>query len=122
MPRRSVWRNTAALLGLDTSASSGLSGLGVGSDADTDGPGTRFSRLAYRVAVGGVEYTASGLLAEAVVGGGGDGHAAGRLGGRRGIFLWLHGSESLRAAALSRTVIAGANGLVTDPGGQCRVL
>ena len=65
---------------------------------------------------------ASGLLAEAVVGGGHDGLAAGRLGGRRGIFLWLHGSESLRAAALSRTVTAGADGLVTDPDGQCRVL
>ena len=128
MPRRSVWRNTAALLGLDTSASSGLSGLGVGSDADTDGPGTRFSRLAYRVAVGGVEYTASGLLAEAVVGADGDGgggganDARGRAGARRGIFLWLHGSESLRAAALSRTVTAGADGLVTSPDGQCHVL
>ena len=127
MPLQSVWRSTVAMLGLDTSATSALSALGVGSDAaggagGADGPGTRFSRLAYRVTVGGVEYTASGLLAEAVVGGGHDGLAAGRLGGRRGIFLWLHGSESLRAAALSRTVTAGADGLVTDPDGQCRVL
>ena len=133
MPLQSVWRSTVAMLGLDTSATSALSALGVGSDAaggagGADGPGTRFSRLAYRVTVGGVEYTASGLLAEAVVGGDGDGggggayDARGRLGARRGIFLWLHGSESLRAAALSRTVTAGADGLVTDPDGQCRVL
>ena len=127
MPLQSVWRSTVAMLGLDTSATSALSALGVGSEAaggagGANGPGTRFSRLAYRVTVGGVEYTASGLLAEAVVGGGHDGLAAGRLGARRGVFLWLHGSESLRAAALSRTVTAGADGLVTSPDGQCRVL
>ena len=127
MPLQSVWRSTVAMLGLDASATSALSALGVGSEAaggagGANGPGTRFSRLAYRVTVGGVEYTASGLLADAVVGGGHDGLAAGRLGGRRGVFLWLHGSESLRAAALSRTVTAGADGLVTDPDGQCHVL
>ena len=119
MPQRSVWRNTAAVLALDISA---LSALGMGSDTDADGPGTRFSRVAYRVTSGGVEYTASGLLAEATMGGDGhDGNADGRLEGRRGIFVWLHGSESLRAAALSRSLTAGADGLVTNPDGQCRV-
>ena len=66
MPQRSVWRNTASVLGLEASA---LSALGVGSDTDADGPGTRFSRLAYMVTVGGVQYTASGLLSEATMGG-----------------------------------------------------
>jgi hypothetical protein len=127
VPQRSVWRNTAAVLGVDTSALSAFSTLGLGSDAgasagSADGPGSRFSRLAYRVTVGGVEYTASGLLSEATLGGDGlDGNAGGRLGGRRGLFVWLHGSESLRAAALSRTVTAGADGLVTNPDGQCCV-
>ena len=137
MPQRSVWRNTAAVLGLDTL--SALSALGLGSDAEgailtrgarlgseaggADGPGTRFSRLAYRVTVGGVEYTASGLLSEATMGGDShDGNASGRLGGRRGVFIWLHGSESLRAAALSRTVTAGADGLVTNPDGTTTLL
>ena len=121
MPQRSVWRNAAAALGLEASA------LGLGSDAGTgagnaDGPGTRFSRLAYRVTVGGTEYTASGLLSEATMGGGGrSGIASEHLRGRRGVFIWLHGSESLRAAALSRTVTAGANGLVTSPDGPCCV-
>ena len=124
MPQRSVWRNTAVVLALDISA---LSALGMGSDAGAgaggaDGPGTRFSRVAYRVTSGGVEYTASGLLAEATMGGDGhDGNAGGRIEGRRGIFVWLHGSESLRAAALSRSLTAGADGLVTNPDGQCRV-
>ena len=137
MPQRSVWRNTAAVLGLDTL--SALSALGLGSDAEgailtrgarlgseaggADGPGTRFSRLAYRVTVGGVEYTASGLLSEAIMGGDShDGNASGRLGGRRGVFIWLHGSESLRAAALSRTVTAGADGLVTNSDGTTTLL
>ena len=142
MPQRSVWRNTAAVLGLEASS---LSSLGMGSDTDTDtdgrrqrslqsyapsspsaardGLGTRFSRLAYRVTVGGVEYTASGLLSEATMGGDShDGNASGRLGGRRGVFIWLHGSESLRAAALSRTVTAGADGLVTNPDGTTTLL
>ena len=127
MPQRSVWRNTASVLGLEASA---LSALGVGSDTDAGGPGTRFSRLAYMVTVGGVQYTASGLLSEATstMGGDGDGgddsahDARGRAGARRGIFIWLHGSESLRANALSRAITAGADGLVTSPDGTTTLL
>ena len=113
MPLRDVWRNTAAALDLEASA------LSLASEASA---GSRFSRLAYHVTVGGVKYTASGLLSEATLGGdGGSGNASRGLGARRGVFIWLHGSESLRAAAPSRTVTAGADGVVTSNDGQQRV-